>query len=83
MKFLHAILYSGVVIRKYIMNLESVFVSGGGGGGTSRPPASSSISSRLLLEASGCPRELLLLLSLTHVHHLAFAQAFKISDCLY
>ena len=25
MKFLHAILYSGVVIRKYIMNLESVY----------------------------------------------------------
>ena len=25
MKFLHVILYSGVAIRKYIMNLESVY----------------------------------------------------------
>ena len=36
MKFLHAILYSGVVIRKYIMNLESVFGRVGSGGGIPR-----------------------------------------------
>ena len=81
MKFLHVILYSGVAIRKYIMNLKSVYDRQWGRGRLtsvgSCNPDTQIIRCPQVLGLNGRLRELLLLFSLTHVQALRLHQHLR------